>query len=176
DYSGSRAVRLDASDLGRPLYESMGFVAECATERWFRAPGPAGFEAGPVGKLRWDRALDTEVFGADRTRLLEILARQEGASVPGGYAFGRPGSNARYFGPCVAESVDAARRLMGWFVGRHSSEALFTDLFPHHLEAVAVASEFGFVLARRLTRMVLKPVPVSMPDRRVIATGSFSWG
>lgn len=175
-YSGNRAVRLDASDLGRPLYESMGFVAECATERWFRAPAPASCEAEPVGELRWDRAYDTAVFGADRTRLLEIFARDEGASVPGGYAFGRPGSNARYFGPCVAESVEAARRLMAWFVGRHPGEPLFTDLFPHHLEAVKVATEFGFVPARRLTRMVLKPVPVSLPDRRVFATGSFSWG
>jgi GNAT superfamily N-acetyltransferase len=170
-----RVVKLDASDMGRPLYESMGFVAEIATERWMRPAGPPEAAAGTVSRVTWDRAVDTEIFGADRTRLLEEFAQDDAASVPGGYAFARPGSNGPFFGPCVAESKEAGRALMAWFVSQYGNVTAFTDLFPGYPGA-EVAAEFGFAPVRRLTRMVLKPVEPALPDPRVYATGSFSWG
>ena len=45
-YSGRRTVRLDASAMGQPLYESLGFVEECAVERWLRDPAPAAADIG----------------------------------------------------------------------------------------------------------------------------------
>ncbi len=181
DYAQSRVrvEKLDASDMGKPLYQSMGFVSECAIERWIREPGalPDSVAIPEVGPVRWDRELDTEVFRADRTRLLEEFARDgESAAVEGGYAFWRPGSRGPFFGPCVAESVDAARALMACFVSRYQREFLLTDLFPHLEGASEVAREFGVVPIRRLTRMVLGPVAPEMPDERIYATASFCWG
>src|SRR5205085_7325306 len=35
---GVGCVKLDATDMGRPLYERLGFVTESLIERWWRAP------------------------------------------------------------------------------------------------------------------------------------------
>src|SRR4051794_36305262 len=37
-YAGQRILRLDASDMGKPLYQSLGFLEECFVERWLRDP------------------------------------------------------------------------------------------------------------------------------------------
>lgn len=177
DYAAerTRVIRLDASDMGRPIYERMGFVAECPVERWRREPGAAP-SAPEVRPVKWSAESDTEVFGADRSFLLEEYARGEAASVEDGYAFGRPGANAPFFGPCVAGSPEAADKLLRWYVALHAGEPVMLDLFPHHKHAARIASALGFAPARRLTRMVLRPVPPELPDPRVYATGSFSWG
>lgn len=173
--AGTRAVRLDASEQGRPLYESMGFVAECPVERWQRAAGPVS-EAAPAMPLAFDAALDRAAFGADRSWLIRELARHEGASADSSYALGRPGSSAAFFGPCIAADSESARRLLHWFLARHAHESVVTDLFPLHQPAVRMASDFGFAPLRHLTRMVLSPAPVRVPDRRVFAIAGFEWG
>ena len=56
DYAGNRAIRLDASDQGQPLYESMDFQPECRIEPPLRvsspnpslSPGPRHVLSGPV--------------------------------------------------------------------------------------------------------------------------------
>jgi GNAT superfamily N-acetyltransferase len=174
-HAGPRTVRLDASDQGRPLYESMGFIEECRIERWLRPAGPSTPQPD-VSPLELDAALDRTVFGADRTALLRDLSRYESASVPGAYAFARPGSSAAFFGPCAANGADAADTLFRWFVARHADEATVTDLFPQHEAAARIASQLGFAPFRRLTRMVLRPAPVRMPDPRVYANAGFEWG
>lgn len=173
-YAGDRTVRLDASEQGRPLYESLGFVAECPIDRWRREAAPAA--ASPeVLPLTWDPELDRSVFGANRSALLQDLAGCEGASLHGAYAFARPGANAAFFGPCIANDPDAAETLFRWFVGRHAHEPAVVDLFPEHAGA-RIASELGFVPFRRLTRMVLCPAPVTVPDPRIYAIAGFEWG
>jgi hypothetical protein len=129
-----------------------------------------------VAPLEIDVAYDAAVFGTDRSALLFDLARKGGASVKGGYAFERPGSNAAFLGPWVAESSDAAEVLLRWFVARHSAESTAIDLFPHHPHAVRMASALGFKPFRRLTRMVLKPNPVVLPDPRIYGIAGFEWG
>lgn len=151
---GVGCVKLDATDLGRPLYESLGFAAECHIERWLRSPRP--FECTPVldSGAPVDLVLDREAFGADRRALLESLRAVESASVPGGFTMGRPGSSAAYLGPCVAQSIETARNLVSTVVARHAAEPLYWDLLPENSAAVALAGELGFQPSRRLTRMV----------------------
>ena len=45
-----RVVRLDATDMGRPLYEKLGFREECAIERW--AAAAVATDAGSQHPLR----------------------------------------------------------------------------------------------------------------------------
>src|SRR6266545_2784623 len=107
-------IKLDATDMGRPLYAKLGFQDECAIERWARPPGGAVPPLHlPAAQLETWASLDRSAFGADRAGLLRVLAAGETAEVAGGgYGMGRPGANAAYFGPCVARSADAARALV----------------------------------------------------------------
>jgi GNAT superfamily N-acetyltransferase len=176
-YAGRRTIRLDASDMGHALYRSLGFVDECPVERWERAPGNRLQGAG-VAEFHYDRKLDIDAFGADRSVLIEALSPYDASSIPQtAFALGRPGTNAAYFGPCVSLAPDAARQLAEWFVGHHPGESVFWDLFPHHEEAVTVATGLGFSPVRRLTRMSLNATPGSgSPDPRIYAIAGFEYG
>jgi GNAT superfamily N-acetyltransferase len=155
---GVRWIKLDSTDMGKPLYSDLGFQDEYAVERWKRAAGSAS--AATADPFALPALVDREAFGADRSRLLETLAPIESASVgDAGYAMGRPGSRATYFGPCVARDPVIAGRLLRWFLWRHQNEDIFWDLIPDNPAAVALAREWGFLPARRLTRM-------RMPGRR----------
>jgi GNAT superfamily N-acetyltransferase len=175
EYCGPRIAKLDATDMGQPLYEALGFVVECPIERWRREAGPCG-EAPEVEPLSVDEALDRTAFGADRTALLRELALYESASSGGSYAFARPGANAAHFGPCVSSSPEDFETMLRWFTSRHAHEAAVIDLFPFHADAARIASELGFAPFRRLKRMVLRPVAPSLPDPRIYAAAGFEWG
>ncbi len=62
DGAGVRTVRLDATALGRPLYESLGFIAEYGLARYEGVPvlQPVGAEVGRLAPERLDElvALD----------------------------------------------------------------------------------------------------------------------
>jgi hypothetical protein len=134
-----------------------------------------------VEQAGWDTALDRRAFGADRSRLLSELAGGESISIPGsGYAMGRPGAIAVYFGPCVAVSSQAARRLLEWFLARHSKEPVYWDLLPENQDAVRLAQTFGFKRSRELVRMVRKGVtgasPLSTGAQAVYAIAGLEFG
>lgn len=177
---GVRWIKLDATDMGRPLYERLGFVTECAIERWMRAPAPVEVRLGAPGRFELDTALDREAFGADRSMVVRALARFEAAAIPSsGLALGRPGSRAAYFGPCVARSPEAARDLVAWFVGRHAAESVYWDLLRTNDAAVELAREFGFAPVRELARMALgarQAAPLGNRDELVFATAGFEYG
>ncbi len=175
-YARGHIIRLDASDMARPLYESLGFIEECAIERWLRdpAPAPGSCETFP---FEYPEGLDTEVFRANRSALINRLAVFDAAAIPSeGFALGRPGLNAAYFGPCVANTPNGARAMLLWFLARHPSKPVFWDLFPHHPEAAKLATEFGFRPVRRLTRMSLNAPEAALPDARIYAIAGFEYG
>jgi hypothetical protein len=147
-------VKLDATETGISLYRRFGFVEDCEVQRWQRAPGPV--EADEILSYDPDFLYDRARFGADRAALLAQLAELGAVSLPSeGYAMGRPGFSAAYFGPCLANSSSSARRLLRWFLACHGDEYIFWDLFPTNQEAVGLAQEFGFSPVRRLVRMAL---------------------
>jgi GNAT superfamily N-acetyltransferase len=170
-----KCVKLDATAMGRGLYLKFGFVDECPAERWERAPGPVAAVDFPYG---FDAAMDLRAFGADRARLLALLAEGESASIPGsGFAMGRPGSRAAFFGPCVATSVDAAQRLVGWFVARHAGEPVYWDLLADNPEAAPLAARFGFQRIRQLVRMARGAACApSLEPRQIYAIAGFEFG
>lgn len=172
-------IKLDATDMGRPVYLKLGFEDEEWVERWERPPGPVPRIA--VEPLRVDAGLDRVAFGAGRMRLLDDLARTgEAASSGSAYAFGRPGANAAYFGPCVSREASNARNLLQWFLGEHAGESVFWDILPANREALALAAEFGFERRRRLVRQARPGVAGSAPlanhNEFVFAIAGFEYG
>lgn len=157
-----RVTRLDATEMGRPLYAKLGFRDESGIERWTTSAARAlrPEPAVPVESLQSVpaiAALDQRAFGADRTRALDRLLAcfpGEGICLPEGYAMQRPGSGPYFLGPCVAHDAATARALMETLLARRTGEAVFWDLLPANAEAVRLAGELGFECKRRLIRMV----------------------
>ncbi len=186
-YLTSRSVeciKLDATEMGRPLYRKLGFEDEAPIERWARSPQANAsrseenrFRLLPFKLSDWI-ALDRECSRVDRSALLATLALPGAAAIPGeGYAMGRPGTNAAYFGPCICRSTRAARALLAWFVSQHPGETLYWDLLPANTDAVGLAQELGFTPLRRLVRMALAgSKPIFQNYSRIFATAGFEYG
>jgi GNAT superfamily N-acetyltransferase len=140
-------IKLDATDQGRPLYQSLGFREEQAVERW-------GCDVAAMGEYRW---------------------RTPPVMEDGGYLLHRPGLHAHYLGPCVANDPVTAERLFRQTIEHLSADRYFWDLLPANADAVALARKLGFASLRKLTRMVMGPNPVEDLSR-VYAIAGFEWG
>jgi GNAT superfamily N-acetyltransferase len=193
---GIRTLKLDATDEGRPLYESLGFVVEKIVERWgireniatrgknTDTEGRASTNCSGDANLPNDLiALDTAAFGVSRRGLLELLSKVGRCSMtPHGYVLSRPGITARYLGPCVADSESEASLLIDshlnsnpdWQAGAEARD-WYWDLFPANSGAVRCAKKFGFTHRRTLWRMRRGQV-IGNNDAMVYAIAGFELG
>jgi GNAT superfamily N-acetyltransferase len=144
-------IKLDATSVGRPLYERFGFEYECDIERWGRPGTPA---AGCF---------------AEQSR-----------EIGDNFARGRAGSAAAYFGPCRAASPGIAGELLEWFLDLHPGEAIYWDLFPANTPTLDLARSHGFAPLRKLVRMARRARPgvPPMPSdiEHTYAIAGFEWG
>jgi GNAT superfamily N-acetyltransferase len=173
-------IKLDATEMGRPLYAALGFEDEQPIERWgveecnVEAPAPTRLQSvEAVGEL--DRA----AFGADRRRVLELLLRRFPDQAVGneqGYAMARPGWNAAFLGPAVARDEATARRLIAGLLAQRNGEPVFWDILPQHEAAANLARNLGFQPQRKLVRMALPRTPETGRPEQVWATAGFEYG
>jgi GNAT superfamily N-acetyltransferase len=164
-------IKLDATDMGRPLYKSLGFQDEQPIERWSRDGSPAGpqpdYPTHPIPTY------DVRAFGANRTKVLGQLAKRARLIVAdGGYVMSRPGARAGYIGPCVAFSPSVAEQLIeavldGW---------QYMDVLASTWYVVEVAERLGFQRVRQLTRMRRGLDLFPSDERNVYAIAGFEWG
>lgn len=160
-----RSVRLDATPAGEPLYRRFGFLPEYDLARAVigqsgAAPLPSRARPMTEADLAAIFALDTQVFGADRSSLISSLLRrapgsaaviQDGSTVTG-YCFGRPGFRYRQIGPVVAESSSAAQDLVAHCLASGSGAAAI-DVPRHSAEWIAWLESAGFRVERPFLRM-----------------------
>ena len=185
DAQGIESIKLDATDSGAPLYESLGFRVEQPVERWSRKsqadPVAAKLPDSPSreqrsGPLESAIALDTVAYRADRSRLLRSLAAKGSARVVnGGFVLHRPGSRATYLGPCLATDPGTAERLTRGSVEGSPFEDWFWDILPSNGGAVEIARKFGFEPVRRLVRMV-RGSPMTSEGHLVYGAAGFEYG
>ena len=170
-----RTVKLDATELGIQLYRSLGFREEQTIERWLgtgRLPSKSD-QMPPLGMP--DLELDREAFGADRTRILEFLAKRAAPlAAEDGFAMFRSGARASYIGPCVARSPESAKRLIGSCL-RANLREWYWDLLPSNRAAVDIAKGFNFKRERVLVRMVKGP-DLKGNESLIYAGGGFEIG
>jgi predicted N-acetyltransferase YhbS len=182
--AGDATVTLFATDMGRPLYEKLGFrparrcVSFVGTFRPGRAaPGGPPAQPGPGAPAEVIRpateadlpsilAVDQAAFGADRGRVLtrlpgfaERLAVLENGQVISGYAAAwRNLPSSAIIGPVVAPDTEAAKRLIADLAAKVSGNVRL-DLDPDRPELPAWAHARGLEPAGRTTVMALGELP-----------------
>jgi GNAT superfamily N-acetyltransferase len=159
--AGDATVLLFATDMGRPLYEKLGFrpVRRCVSfvgaYRPSRSRAAAGGSAGVIrpaaeADLPSILGVDQAAFGADRSRVLtrlpgfaERLAVLESEQGISGYAAAwRNLPSSAIIGPVVAPDAEAAKRLIGELAASISG-AVRLDLDPDRPELPAWAHARG---------------------------------
>jgi GNAT superfamily N-acetyltransferase len=183
DSQAVASVRLDATPLGRPLYESLGFRVETTFARYAGTLPPTKRVPGPTSVHYPDElerlcALDRRVTGTDRSRLLQRLALEYPQSLQviadevgvTGFLMSRLGSEARQIGPCIA-SAEAGARLFEEAGQRYAGEPVFIDIPETNQPAAQQALAMGLSVGRTLTRMGLGPRVVEDFDRLWASAG-----
>ena len=178
-------IRLDATPLGRPLYERYGFELESSLTRHVRPAdaGPPPARSGHVrplaepdlstvmrlddrisgahrhGPLRW-------AFGdAPRYAWIRVLPPEGGShgDTPG-YCLGRGGRLFDHVGPIVADSTESAAALAAAAIGGNGGGYLVVDAHDTHEAFVAWLRDAQFEPQRPLYRMC-RPGQSPVPSR-----------
>jgi GNAT superfamily N-acetyltransferase len=163
-------IRLDATPLGRPLYQRYGFEDECMLTRHVAEASRPGAEAAGGDTASQARALtranlpaifaqDDRIFGARRRHLLEWAldgAPQYAHAIEAGtgthYCFGRTGRLFDQIGPVVADD-EYARVLVSASLAAAKGRAVVVDAFDRHIDFAHWLASRGFSAARPLFRM-----------------------
>jgi len=181
-------VGLDATAVGRLVYEQHGFRDTCKLTRWVVEGTRFEELEGDAGQ--WDNAatiraihsrdlpaiasVDRQVFGGDRRRVLEraltvgpeccAMAMVDGELA--GYVFGRHGRVFRHLGTVVARSKRVAQAVVR-HVGNSAPRPLGIDAFDAQTGWTEWLRASGFVPQRPLARMMRVPAGAGLQDYRV---------
>lgn len=162
------SIRLDATPLGRPVYEKLGFVAEYSLARYegilpHRAAAQ-GVETVQPAQLDLLFRFDHSITGTDRRKMLRQFHSEKrdamrwivrGKQVEG-FAYTRAGSRARFLGPILA-TAEAAPSLLADACHRHGGEYVYMDIPLANTAACGFAGEMGLKVQRQLLRMGTGP-------------------
>ena len=192
-------IRLDATPMGRRLYQQYGFEDEATLSRYARLTASA--KATAVEKPRapavvrplTDADLDVIIehdrgtFGGTRGALLEwafhdapqyacVIRNDKG---PIDYCLGRKGRLFDQIGPVVAGVDDAAHALVSAALAAAGDRQVIVDAFDSCRAFAAALHDDGFVAQRPLVRMCrpldrdgLKAVPYRAQTRAPGAGGT----
>jgi GNAT superfamily N-acetyltransferase len=164
DDRGIATVRLDATPLGQPIYERLGFTVEFRLARYEGAlpPAPAVDGLEPVMPKQWEAlaAFDRAATGIDRRALLlRLFAEQpdnvrctRNGSATIGYIAARAGRQAVQLGPCIAPPDCCPRLFVDAWV-RHGGNRVYVDIPVANPTAMRLAEAQGLTVQRHLTRM-----------------------
>lgn len=167
-------IRLDATDLGKPVYDKLGFVDQFKLVRYegtLQANASLdtlpGVMVSPVqpADLSDMLAIDLTTTRTLRHNLLEQLVNEVQTSTHcsafiarlsnkiTGYCLTRRGANASFIGPCVATSDAAGLSLLNAAANELSGQRILIDIPVDHEAANRWATQQGLTLQRQLTRM-----------------------
>jgi GNAT superfamily N-acetyltransferase len=164
DGLGVRSVRLDATPLGRPVYEKLGFTADYTLVRYagrFTARAVPRVEALQLSRLPEAIRLDASITGADRSRLLRRLFEEypnnfrivSHADRLVGFLAARPGAHAVQVGPVLATDRSVGRCLFFEAASRHAGQQVFIDVPQPNAAARRSIEALGLAPQRELVRM-----------------------
>ena len=176
-------IRLDATEFGRPLYLTLGFLDEYSLIRFGGipqiSPESATTSAYHSQHFAAISRLDTLVTGAHRHKLLTGLFAEHTTvtSIEGtedalaGYCTMRPGSHAWQIGPCIANTPAAGRHLLSNALARCAGQEIIIDVPAENAEAVHILRSCGLVEQRRFIRMYRGTRPIDDPANLWASSG-----
>jgi GNAT superfamily N-acetyltransferase len=168
---GDKPIRLDATPLGRPLYQRYGFDDEQPLTRYTaladatsadppHEPGSIRVRPMTAADVPAIRTVDAGVFASDRAAVLQWsldggaqYAHVIDADPYPHYCFGRHGRLFDQIGPVVAGDAAAARALVAAALPAASGRAVVVDAFDAHGDFTSWLAGRGFVAQRALFRM-----------------------
>lgn len=163
DGRGIETIGLDATPLGKTMYDSLGYRDVSLLER--RRGSLPTLPEGDARPLRPDdlpalAAFDAQAFGLGRARILEALAAgdRDGCFVVDeggirGYLLTRPGANALHIGPLVARDLETAERLVYTALRARAGAPAVMDVVQENPHAVALSERLGLAPVRPFIRM-----------------------
>jgi GNAT superfamily N-acetyltransferase len=182
-----QTIRLDATPLGKPVYEKLGFVEEYAVERYggvvtrSRCEVPesaATFRVARADEYAELCRFDQQTTGTDRRGFLMRLfaewpenvfvADNRGALT--GYVAARHGSNAVQVGPCLAID-DVGLSLLAAAARRHEGARVVIDVPELNVAAARITKSFGMAHERSLLRMRRGPAVAENASRIWASSG-----
>ncbi len=176
---GASTVLLFATDMGRPLYERLGFVIEGAATAWRGTAGAAGGEL-VVRRLREDdrvavRELDAAATGEDRSHLLEALHPLSGVAAERDGLVAGWAAKAPYgagIAICAADDEAGVTLMAAAAAGPAPATLVVPDA---NAAATAGLRRWGFRAANAGERMRLGP-PVAWCPERQFGLFNLFWG
>ena len=166
-------IRLDATPLGRPLYQRYGFkdeavlsrhVADASTREHLavsQATGEARIHPLTAAELPSVKEQDTHVFGGHRRQVIEwmLVGSPQCAWVAEDklgrpqYCLGRAGLLFDQIGPVVARDPEVATALVGAALRHATARPVGIDAFDAHKTFSTWLRGVGFQAQRPLYRM-----------------------
>lgn len=183
DDRGITSLRLDATALGRPIYEKLGFTADYELARYEAVPlVPAKDRFASVRPVYVDDvqhciALDASTHETQRAALIQSLLREphiarvvqrDGGGLAG-FITWRPGHNATQIGPCIADDAEAGAALLNAAAAAVGDGPVFVDIADDNVAAVAWAEECGLTRQRPFVRMT-RGIKVNDHPSRIFAS------
>jgi GNAT superfamily N-acetyltransferase len=164
DERGVLTARLDATSLGQPVYEKLGFVSDYTLVRHvgLLPPRKAAPQVERVRLEEVDRVceLDRAITNTDRGKLLTRLFHErpeqfrmvrDGANCVG-FLTTRPRAVGRQIGPCIATPL-AGPLLFADACSRLQDQLACIDIPTDNGAATTLAESLGLKPQRRLLRM-----------------------
>ena len=180
-------IQLDASEMGQPMYEKLGFVAFNEVYVLQGQPGRMPFRRSPEAQrlshhnLDLITVTDTRCFGANRSKLLQALLEvhpqqaflvTDGQGGIQGYIIARE----KRLGPWVMQDPAKAELLLQTALS-FPFHAPVSVVVPHeNMEAITLLHRHGFETMRINTRMVRGLVAPTGLRRKIFAQTSLSLG
>jgi ribosomal protein S18 acetylase RimI-like enzyme len=172
--SGVETVKLDATPLGKKVYDKLGFKDEFRIERWegtaaaaadFVQPGHISISLSSSQDIVTIDSFDAKVFGANRRAIrqgwraqwpeMAFVARINEKIV--GYSLARRGTHFQHIGPVIGDTPEVCETLLQYALSQIAGQKIIIDVVTENVWAAELLSRSGLKLQRPLIRMYLGP-------------------
>ncbi|MBN1967300.1 MAG: GNAT family N-acetyltransferase [Anaerolineae bacterium] len=177
---GVRRLLLDASELGRPLYEKMGFRALYNVEIWEgRGSSYLGPRARPMrpADLPAVVALDAAAFGVTRGRIIRRLVAdfpdlawvdEDSSGAVAGFVLAQANAAGQaHIGPWTHRSPWGAEKLLQTALEALQGRPVRVDIPDLNAQATVFAHNHDLKYQRHCVRMILGSAPEPNEDLRL---------